>query len=85
MYEVSFTSKALRQFAKLPVEVQQRLQDAIDALELEPRPDGVKKLRGRTNEYRIRIGPYRVIYTVEDRKLVVTVIKVGLRADIYDG
>ena len=44
----------------------------------------VKKLKGRDDEYRIRIGDYRVIYTVEDRVLLVIVVQVGLRSNVYE-
>ena len=69
---------------KLKTEVQLRLQGAIDGLEENPRPDCVKKLKGRENEYRIRIGDYRIIYTVEDRKLLVILVQLGLRSRVYE-
>ena len=84
MYEIEFTARAKRQFLKLIPDVQTRLQIAIDNLADDPRPNGVKKLKGRKNEYRIRIGSYRVIYKVEDHKLLVTIIESGLRSQIYE-
>ncbi len=84
MYEIEFTAHAKRQFLKLIPDVQTRLQIAIDNLADDPRPDGVKKLKGRKNEYRIRIGSYRVIYKVEDHKLLVTIVESGLRSQIYE-
>ena len=78
------SKRARRQFIKLIPEVQLRLQGAIDELSENPRPEGVKKLKGRDNEYRIRIGDYRVIYTVEDRVLLVIVVQVGLRSNVYE-
>ena len=84
MYEIEFTKRARRQFIKLIPAVQLRLQGAIDELSENPRPDGVKKLKGRDDEYRIRIGDYRVIYTVEDRVLLVIVVQVGLRSNVYE-
>ncbi|MCX5962920.1 MAG: hypothetical protein NT070_07155 [Cyanobacteria bacterium] len=56
MYEIRLTKRVERQFAKLVPEVQLRLQIAIDALDENPRPDGVKKLKGKDNQYRIRVG-----------------------------
>lgn len=50
---------------------------------IEPRPNGVKKLQGDDNSYRLRVGDYRVIYEVVDNVLIVTVIKIGHRSDIY--
>ena len=84
MYEIEFTKRARQQFVKLIPELQLRLQGAIDELSENPRPDGVKKLKGRDNEYRIRIGDYRVIYTVEDRVLLVIVVQMGLGSNVYE-
>ena len=84
MYEIEFTKRARRQFIKLIPAVQLRLQGAIDELSENPRPDGVKKLKGRDDEYRIRIGDYRVIYAVEDRVLLVILVQVGLRSNVYE-
>lgn len=82
-YEVKFSKGAKKQFRKLPLNVQQRIQTKINELAIEPRPNGVKKLQGDDNSYRLRVGDYRVIYEVVDNVLIVTVIKVGHRSDIY--
>ena len=82
-YEVKFSKGAKKQFRKLPLDVQQRIQTKINDLAIEPRPNGVKKLQGDDNSYRLRVGDYRVIYEVVDNVLIVTVIKVGHRSDIY--
>jgi mRNA interferase RelE/StbE len=55
----------------------------IDALALDPRPPASKKLPGGEDLYRIRVGDYRVIYQVQARIVVVTVIRIGHRRDIY--
>ncbi|MDJ0899633.1 MAG: type II toxin-antitoxin system RelE/ParE family toxin [Xenococcus sp. MO_188.B8] len=59
------------------------MQPKIDALATEPRPEGVVKLKGEENLYRIRVGDYRVIYNVQDDRLLVLVVKVGHRGDVY--
>lgn len=82
-YEVKFSKGAKKQFRKLPLDVQQRIQTKINDLAIEPRPNGVKKLQGDDNSYRLRVGDYRVIYEVVDNVLIVTVIKIGHRSDIY--
>ncbi|BBD68802.1 addiction module antitoxin [Nostoc commune NIES-4072] len=82
-YEVKFSKGAKKQFRKLPLDVQQRIQTKINELAIEPRPNGVKKLQGDDNSYRLRVGDYRVIYEVVDNVLIVTVIKVGHRSNIY--
>ena len=60
----------------------QRIVSRIEALANNPRPDGCKKLSG-SERYRIRQGPYRVVYAIEDEKLVVYIVKVGDRKSVY--
>ncbi|PHM07297.1 type II toxin-antitoxin system RelE family toxin [Nostoc sp. 'Peltigera malacea cyanobiont' DB3992] len=82
-YEVKFSKGAKKQFRKLPLDVQERIQTKINDLAIEPRPNGVKKLQGDDNSYRIRVGDYRVVYELDDDVLIVTVIKIGHRSEIY--
>ncbi|MEH2036520.1 type II toxin-antitoxin system RelE family toxin [Nostoc sp.] len=82
-YEVKFSRVAKKQFRKLPIDVQQRIQTRINDLAIEPRPNGVKKIQGDDNSYRIRVGDYRVVYEIDDDVLIVTVIKVKHRSEIY--
>ncbi|MBD2298088.1 type II toxin-antitoxin system RelE/ParE family toxin [Nostoc sp. FACHB-87] len=82
-YEVKFTKSARKSFKKLSPEVQERIQIKIDELVIEPRPNGVKKLKGEENLYRIRVGDYRVIYEIFDDVLLVSVVEVGHRSNIY--
>ncbi|MDJ0733354.1 MAG: type II toxin-antitoxin system RelE/ParE family toxin [Nostocaceae cyanobacterium] len=83
IYEVKFTKGARKMFRKLSQELQDRIQPKIDELAIEPRPNGVKKLQGEENTYRIRVGDYRVIYDIFDDILVVKVVEVGHRRKIY--
>jgi mRNA interferase RelE/StbE len=83
IYKVEFTPKALRQFQSLTAQVQKRLRSKIDALGQNPRPRGVKKLETQEDLYRIRAGDYRVIYQVQDKALLVLVVKLGDRKEIY--
>lgn len=82
-YEVKFSRGAKKQFRKLPIDVQQRIQTKINDLAIEPRPNWVKKLQADDNSYRIRVGDYRVVYEIDDDVLIVTVIKIGHRSEIY--
>jgi mRNA interferase RelE/StbE len=59
------------------------LKAAIEALADDPRPPGCRKLTGRKDEWRIRVGDWRVIYRVEDGRLVVVVVAVGVRGGVY--
>ncbi|AEI50448.1 type II toxin-antitoxin system RelE family toxin [Runella slithyformis] len=82
-YEVEIMQYAERQFKKIDRKHWNKLRDAIVALGEEPRPFGYKKLKGR-EAFRIRVGDYRVIDEIFDKKLVVQVIEIGHRREIYD-
>ncbi len=70
-------------FIKLSQQLLDRIQTKIDDLAIEPRPNGVKKLKGEENSYRIRVGDYRVIYDIFDDVLLVSVVSVGHRSEVY--
>ncbi|MBW4617352.1 MAG: type II toxin-antitoxin system RelE/ParE family toxin [Desmonostoc vinosum HA7617-LM4] len=82
-YQVELTPAAVRQIKKLPREVQQRLALKLEELAIEPRPDGVVKLEGSDSLYRVRFRGYRIIYEIQDKVLLVTVVKVAHRRDVY--
>ncbi len=82
-YTIEFRPAAARDFRKLSADVRPRLAKKIDALATTPRPNGAKKLAGETELYRVRVGDYRIIYQVEDARLVVLVVRVGHRRDAY--
>jgi mRNA interferase RelE/StbE len=82
-YTVLILPSAQKQLHKLPKIIAIRIEDKMLELELDPRPSGCKKLRGR-DAYRIRIGDYRVIYDIEDSRLIVTVITIGHRREVYE-
>ena len=82
-YAVSFLPAARRHFLGLPASLRSRLQKHIDALEDNPRPPGVKKLKGQRDHWRIRVGDWRIIYTIEDRELIVLVLRIGNRREVY--
>ena len=81
---VEITPATRRQLRKLPRDVQTRIVSVLTALEGDPRPLGVKKLKDRENQYRIRVDAYRVIYTIADTRLIVLILEVGDGKDIYD-
>lgn len=70
---------------KLPSDVRNRLGTRIEALAEEPRPDGARKLKGIGGTYRVRSGDYRILYTIADEVLLVVIVTVGDRKDVYDG
>ena len=84
-YEIIFKPAAQRQLKKLTPAVQQDIVTLIESLAEEPRPAGCQKLKGRQHQYRVRCLDYRIIYSIEDATLLVRVIKVGHRRDVYEG
>jgi mRNA interferase RelE/StbE len=82
-YRIEFVKRATKQFKDLPTHEQQRLSPKINALSTEPRPIGVVKLSGEEDLYRIRVGDYRIIYAIQDDQLLVLVVKLGHRREIY--
>lgn len=82
-YDVSFRRSAEKDLRKLDAGVQKRVMRAVEALEIEPRPDGCRKLTGSDDAYRIRVGDYRVVYTVNDIVHIVAIEHVGHRRDVY--
>ena len=82
-YRIEFTPSARKQFEKLPAQVRRRLAPEIDSLAKEPRPADVKHLAGPDDLWRIRVGAYRIVYAIEDDRLVVLVVKLGHRRDVY--
>jgi len=83
MYRVEFVPSAARAFRTFGRAVQRRLAKRIDALAYEPRPPGVEKLRGTKSRYRVRTGDYGIIYEVEDDLLLVLVVRIGHRREVY--
>ncbi len=82
-YKVEILKDALKQLKKIPSELRERIQVKIDDLATLPRPDGVKKLKGKENAYRIKVSDYRVIYDIFDNVLLVSVVEVKHRSKAY--
>ena len=81
-YEVEFKSAAKKSLEKLPKKIQKRIQGVITVLETNPLPPIAEKLKGR-DAYRIRVSDYRIIYSIENNKLLVVVVSIGHRREIY--
>jgi mRNA interferase RelE/StbE len=81
-YTVSILPGAGRELARLPRGAYERVRDALRGLGDDPRPSGCRKLVGRDG-WRTRVADYRVIYDIDDRAHVVTVLHVGHRRDVY--
>lgn len=82
-YRIELRPAAVRSVRKLDPQVRRRVQGAIALLAQDPRPPNARALQGRPG-LRVRIGDYRIIYTVEDDLLLVVVVRLGHRGDGYD-
>ncbi|SOC58355.1 type II toxin-antitoxin system RelE family toxin [Ornithinimicrobium cerasi] len=82
-YKIEFSPAAARQLRKLDGSARRRVQAAVELLADEPRPTGAKKLVGGDGEWRVRTGDYRIVYEIDDGVLLVLVLAVGHRRDIY--
>ena len=82
-YKVELTKSAEKELLRLPTKDQQRVSNVLLELRDNPRPHGYKKLKGEDSLYRVRIGNYRAIYTIKDHILLVLVLDIGHRKDIY--
>lgn len=82
-YRVELTRSAEKDLRRIDRSQTSTLYTALEGLEQEPRPPGTKKLAGSERTYRIRVGSYRVVYEIEDDVLVVLVIRIAHRKDVY--
>ena len=84
LYTVELKQSAQKELEKLPNSVIARIVAKLEGLEENPRPSGCKKLKGGDDEYRVRVGEYRIVYVIEDRKVIVTVTRIRHQRDVYE-
>ncbi|MGB7818141.1 MAG: type II toxin-antitoxin system RelE/ParE family toxin [Ornithinibacter sp.] len=82
-YRIELRPSAAGALRKLDPQVRRRIQGAIALLAHDPRPPSARALQGRSG-LRVRVGEYRIIYTVEDDVLLVVVVRLGHRRDVYE-
>ena len=82
-YELAFKRSVAKDLRSFPKKDVRQILRRIDSLAVDPRGPGCEKLSGQ-ERYRVRQGVYRIIYEIEDRRLIVVVIKVGHRRDVYE-
>jgi mRNA interferase RelE/StbE len=82
-YSLKIKPSAAKELETLPKKDRQRVAARIQALATNPRPPGCEKLSGQDNLYRVRQGDYRILYTVDDRALLIVVYKIGHRREVY--
>jgi mRNA interferase RelE/StbE len=83
LYRIEVRPAAARALRKVDPQVRPRIQGAIALLAEDPRPPASRALRGRPG-YRLRVGDYRIIYTIVDGVLLIVVVALGHRRDVYD-
>ena len=85
LYKVELIRSARKEFEGLPLEIRSKIVDALFLLARNPHSDllQIKKMRDKHDLYRVRIGDYRVVYEIRKQHLVVLVIKIGHRSDVY--
>jgi mRNA interferase RelE/StbE len=81
-YEIYFKESVEKDFRDIPGKDLKRILQRIESFAIEPRPSGCEKLTGQ-ERYRLRQGRYRIVYSIQDEKLTVWIVKVGQRKDIY--
>ena len=82
-YTVVIENKAQKEFLRIPAPHCHTIKTSIDRLENSPRPANVKKLTGTSDGYRVRAGDYRILYTIDDRKKIVTIYRIRHRREVY--
>ena len=82
-YRIELRPAAVRALRELDPQVRPRIQGAVALLAEDPRPPASRALRGRPG-FRVRLGDYRIIYTIEDDVLLVVVVTLGHRRDVYE-
>jgi len=87
MYKVKIAKKAQKEFKKIPKTYKDKISEAVKELAARPMPSGVKKMQGAgaVNRYRIRVADYRIIYDIDGAEMVILVIKIGHRKQVYRG
>ena len=82
-YKIEWKQSAKKELRKLGKTVIPGIVNAVECLASEARPTGSRKLQGSEHLYRVRVGDYRIVYSIENKVLLIEVIRVGHRKDIY--
>ena len=84
-YRIEFRPSALREMRRIPRPFRLRLMTAVAALASAPRPPGSIRLQGPEGFHRVRVGDYRIVYLIQDRVLLICVVRIAHRKDVYRG
>ena len=80
---VRFDFRTRKTLDRLPDDLHGRILRKLEVLQQDPRPSGVEKLAGPEDLYRVRVGDWRIVYAIRDRELIVIVIRIGHRREVY--
>lgn len=83
MYEILLVKQAEKDLKNLPIQIFDRVITAIKDLSSNPRPSGCLKLKNLSQDYRIRVGDYRIIYEIDNKNQIVKVMRVRYRRESY--
>jgi mRNA interferase RelE/StbE len=81
--QIEIKSSAFKELQALPLSIRERVSAHLDGLAPQPRPNGSKKLAGTPHAHRIRVGMYRIVYEIQDQRLIVLIIRVAHRREVY--
>lgn len=84
IYEIALSPSAARQLRKFDPDVRRRIQAVLELLAENPRPPAATRLVGGAGEWRVRTGDYRVVYEIHEGRLLILVLRMGHRRDVYD-
>ena len=82
-YAIEFAASAAREFRSFDVQMQRRMSAKIAALANDPIPANARKYQGAEDHWRIRVGDYRVIYRIEKQRLLIVIVRIGNRREVY--
>ena len=83
MYSIVFTTSAIKELEVHPTIEIARIIKKIEALSLNPKPAGIKKIKGKMDLWRILSGKYRIIYSIQNEKLIIEIIRIRHRSEVY--
>lgn len=82
-YSITYKPSAAKAFRKIHPNERKRIKEAIESLSTNPRPQGYIQLSGGAGECRVRVGQYRIVYDIEDDELVILVLRIAHRREVY--
>ena len=84
-WQIEIDKNAQKSLKKIPDPYKSNIIETIDSLNNQPRPYKCKKLKSKSNLWRLRVGPYRIVYQIKDKKMFILIIRIGHRSDVYRG